>query len=158
MSINQQDLDLVRNEFEAKLARVNLDHMQTANAIASYGERFTGVEARIDAVDFRLDALANDIDRRFEQVTQRFDMVDERFKMIDHQFEQVNQRFEQVDKRFEQVDKRFEQVDKRFEQVDASIKELRDKLDVRFGWQTFLTVALGALILFDDAIRTFIGL
>ena len=151
MSINQRDLDHIRNEFEAKLARVNLDHMQTANAIASYGERFTGVEARIDAVDFRLDALANDIDRRFEQVTQRFDMVDERFKMIDHQFEQVNQRFEQVDKRFEQVDKRFEQV-------DASIKELRDKLDVRFGWQTFLTVALGALILFDDAIRTFIGL
>ena len=151
MSINQRDLDHIRNEFEAKLARVNLDHMQTANAIGSYGERFTGVEARIDAVDFRLDALANDIDRRFEQVTQRFDMVDERFKMIDHQFEQVNQRFEQVDKRFEQVDKRFEQV-------DASIKELRDKLDVRFGWQTFLTVALGALILFDDAIRTFIGL
>ena len=32
MSINQQDLDLIRNESDAKLARVNLDHIQTPNA------------------------------------------------------------------------------------------------------------------------------
>ena len=144
MASKQQDLDLIRNEFEAKLARVNLDHMQTANAIGSYGERFTGVEARIDAVDYRLDALANEMDRRFEHVSQRFDMVD--------------RRFEQMDQRFEQMDQRFERMDRRFDTTDATIKELRDKLDSRFGWQTFLTVALGALILFDDAIRTVIGL
>ena len=137
MSINQQDLDLIRNEFEAKLARVNLDHMQTANAIGSYGERFTGVEARIDAVDYRLDALAGDIDRRFDQ---------------------VDRRFEQVDRRFEEVDRRFEQMDRRFDRTDAAIKELRDKLDSRFGWQTFMTFALGALILFGDTVRTVAGL
>lgn len=137
MSINQQDLDLIRNEFDAKLARVNLDHMQTANAIGSYGERFTGIEARIDAVDYRLDALANEIDRRFEQ---------------------VDRRFEQVDQGFRQVDQQFEKVDRRFDTTDAAIKELRDKLDSRFGWQIFMTVALGALILFGDAVRTVAGL
>jgi len=94
--------------------------MFTANAIGSCEERFTGVEARIDAVDYRLDWLASEMDRRFEQ--------------------------------------RLDRLDRRFDTTDAAIKELRERLDSRLGWQTFLTVALGALILFDDAVRTIIGL
>ena len=49
-------------------------------------------------------------------------------------------------------------MDRRFDTTDAAIKELRDKLDSRFGWQTFMTVALGALMLFGDAVRTVAGL
>ncbi len=158
MAINQQDLDLIRNEFEAKLASVSLDHMQTATAIGSYGERFTGVEARIDAVDYRLDSLANEIDRRFDMVGQRFDAVDRCFDRIDERFELVNHRFEQVDRRFDAVDQRFEQVDQRFDTTDGAIKDLREKLESRFGWQTFMTVVLGALILFDEAVRALVGL
>lgn len=46
MAISQHDLDLVRNEFEAKLATVTVDHMKAATAIGAYGERFTAIVLR----------------------------------------------------------------------------------------------------------------
>ncbi len=60
---------------------------------------------------------------------------------------------EQHDKRFEQVDKRFEQVDKRFEQVDKRFEELRNDMNIRFGWLialfTAMTVSTIAFALWD---------
>ncbi|RZV42605.1 MAG: hypothetical protein EX269_14640 [Acidimicrobiales bacterium] len=49
--------------------------MSIAQAIGSYGERFTAMDSRLDAMDMRLDFLSQDIDRRFEAVDRRFDDV-----------------------------------------------------------------------------------
>ncbi len=144
MAVGEHELDRLRAELETKLTTVTVDQMKTATAISAYGERFTGLEARftgfearftglearMDAFELRLDALSADVDRRFEE----------------------------VNRRFEEVDRRFEQVDRRLDRIESRLNTIESKLDRRFGWQTFLTSAVGALVLFGDVIRPLIGL
>ena len=82
----------------------------------------------------RLDYLSQDMDRRFEAVDRRFDGVDRQIASL------------------------AKETDRRFNAVDRRMEKIEDKLDSRFGWQTFLMFALGALVLFDDTIRPLIGL
>jgi len=130
MAITQNDLDLVRNEFETKLATVTIDQMKAATAIGAYGERFTAVDAqfmavlsRFDALELRVDALSADIGRRFSE-----------------------------------SDRRFEQIERRLGRLEDRVDSLHAKLDSRFGWQTFMFAVLGLLVLFEDTIRPLVGL
>jgi len=90
MAISQNDLDLVRNEFETKLATVSLDQMKAATAISAYGERFTAVDARLDSLEIRLDAISRDVDRRFDQVERRLDRLEDR---VDSLHDKLDSRF-----------------------------------------------------------------
>ena len=141
MAIGQNDLDLLRNEFEAKLANANLQNMKAATAISAYGERFTGLEARMDAFEFRLDALSQDMERRFQE---------------------VDRRFQEVDRRFDAVEERIEllaaDVDRRLTRLESRMDSLESKLDARFGWQTVMFAALGLLVLFAEPLRAALGL
>ena len=93
MAITPAELDRVRLELETKITSVTVDHVSMAQAIGSYGERFTGiearfngvearfsgVEARIDAVDLRLDALTADISRLEGRIDRMDSKLDARF-------------------------------------------------------------------------------
>ena len=192
MAISQQDLDLVRNEFEAKLANArpmrpgpqgherknlrgertqslsksvaprSLDNMKAATAISAYGERSTGLEARMDAFDNRLDAfelrldsLSQEIDRRFEQVDARFEQVEARFVEVDRRFAEVYRRFDAVDERIALL---AADVDRGLTRLESRMDSLESKLDARFGWQTVTFAVLGLLVLFADPIRAALGL
>ena len=137
MSVTQHDLELIRTELEAKLATANLDHVRTANAIGAYGERFTAMDSRFDALELRFDLFSQDVDRRFEQVDRRFD---------------------DMDRRFDEMDRRFERIETRIGRLEVRLDSLEAKLDSRFSWQTFVTVAVGIIVLFGDVIRPLIGL
>jgi hypothetical protein len=134
MAITQAELDRVRLELETKITSVTVEHVSMAQAIGSYGERFTGVEARFtavearfDAVDFRIDALAADMDRRFDSLTN-------------------------------EMDRRFTDVRGDIARLDTRIDRLDSKLDARFNVQTVLMTVLGVMILFGDSLRTALGL
>ncbi|MDW3180003.1 MAG: hypothetical protein R8J94_21695 [Acidimicrobiia bacterium] len=145
MAITQAELDRVRLELETKITTVTVEHVSMAQAIGSYGERFNGIEARIDAVDFRIDALSADIDRRFDALSSDLD-----------------RRFDGVDKRFDAIasdmDRRFTDVRSDISRLDARIDRLDSKLDARFNVQTVLMTVLGVLVLFGDPIRSALGL
>lgn len=145
MVITQAELDRVRLELETKITTVTVEHVSMAQAIGSYGERFNGIEARIDAVDFRIDALSADIDRRFDALSSDLD-----------------RRFDGVDKRFDAIasdmDRRFTDVRSDISRLDARIDRLDSKLDARFNVQTVLMTVLGVLVLFGDPIRSALGL
>jgi hypothetical protein len=145
MAITQAELDRVRLELETKITTVTVEHVSMAQAIGSYGERFNGVEARIDAVGFRLDALSADMDRRFDAVDRRFDAV-----------------AADMDRRFNAVDRRFDSLSADMKagigRLDSRIDRLDSKLDARFNVQTVLMTVLGVLVLFGDPIRSALGL
>ena len=137
MALTEDDLAQLRNEFETRLATVNVDQMKAATAIGAYGERFTAVDAHFDAVHARLDALSADVDRRFDE---------------------MDRRFEEMDRRFGLVDSRFEGLDQRLDRVEDRLSTIETKLDSRFGWQTFMFGVLGLLVLFGDSVRPLLGL
>ncbi len=145
MAITQAELDRVRLELETKITTVTVEHVSMAQAIGSYGERFTGVEARMDAFEFRLDALAADMDRRFDSLAAD---MDRRF----------NAMTADMDRRFTDVDRRFTDVRADIARLDDRIDRLDSKLDMRFNVQTVLMTVLGVLILFGDPIRGALGL
>jgi flagellar capping protein FliD len=85
MAITQSDLDQLRNEFDAKLARVTVESMNSATAIGAYGERFNAVDARFNAVDAqfaavdaRFSSLEAQMDTRFSDIDRRLDRIDGR--------------------------------------------------------------------------------
>jgi len=133
MAITQADLDQLRSEFDAKLAAVIVEHMNTATAIGAYGERFKAMDAR-------------------------FEMLEGRFDTVDRQFDIVDRRFVDVDRRFVEIDRKLEGVDRRFDKLDTKIQSLSDKIDSRFGWQTAMFGGLGAAVLFADQLRGALGL
>lgn len=134
MAITQAELDRVRLELETKITSVTVEHVSMAQAIGSYGERFTGVEARMDAFEFRLDALAAEMDRRFGEVDRRFDSLNK------------------------EMDRRFTDVRGDIARLDTRMDRLDSKLDARFNVQTVLMTVLGVLILFGDSLRSVLGL
>lgn len=133
MAATNEDLERLQRRLESKINSVSVDHVNMAQAIGSYGERFTGIEARIDAIDLRLDALSADMDRRFDNITA------------------------DMDRRFNYVDQRFSDVRADIARLDGRIDRIDSKLDARFNIQTALTTALGVLILFGDPIREMLG-
>ena len=162
IAITQAELDRVRLELETKITTVTVEHVSMAQAIGSYGERFTGiearfagVEARIDAVDYRLDALSADIDRRFDAVDRRFDAVaadmDRRFNASDRRFDSLSA---DMKAGIGRIDSRIDRLDTK---LDAQIERLDSKLDARFNVQTVLMTVLGVLVLFGDPIRSALG-
>lgn len=138
---DMSDFELLRKELETKIAAVTVENVKMSQAVGSYGERFTGIEARMDATDMRLDYLSQDMDRRFDEIGRRFEQVDGRFDRVDRQIAALA----------ETTDRRFNAADRRMERIE-------DKLDSRFGWQTFFMFVLGLLILFGDTIRPLMGL
>ena len=142
------EFELLRNELDTKITAVTVENVKMSQAIGSYGERFAAVEARFDTVDARFDA-----------VEQRIDATDMR---LDYLSQDMDRRFEAVDRRFDGVDRQIaslaKETDRRFNAIDRRMEKIEEKLDSRFGWQTFLMFVLGALILFDDTIRPLIGL
>ena len=56
-----------------------------------------------------------------------------------------------------QIDRRFAAVDARLDGMDTAIKELGEKLDHRFSWQTAATAIVGLLVLFGDPLRSLFG-
>lgn len=54
MAVTKAEVELIRNELGTKITAVTVEHVSMAQAIGSYGERFTAVGARFDAVDRRL--------------------------------------------------------------------------------------------------------
>jgi len=134
MAITQAELDRVRLELETKITSVTVEHVSMAQAIGSYGERFTGVEARMDAFEFRLDALAAEMDRRFGEVDRRFDSLNK------------------------EMDRRYTDVRGDIARLDTRMDRLDSKLDARFNVQTVLMTVLGVLILFGDSLRSVLGL
>jgi hypothetical protein len=93
VAVTQADLDQLRSEFDAKLARVTLEHMNTATAIGAYGERFNAMDAQFVAVDVRFDSM----DRRFDEVDRRLDRMDKRFDRMDDRFDRLENK---LDSRF----------------------------------------------------------
>lgn len=156
MAITQAELDRVRLHLETKITSVTVEHVSMAQAIGSYGERFTGVEARIDAVNLRLDALSADIDRRFDAIAAD---MDRRFSTIaadtERAFSAVSA---DMDRRFDAVDRRFTDVQADIGRLDARIDRLDSKLDARFNIQTLLMTVLGMLVLFGESLRAILGL
>ena len=86
---------------------------------------------RINGIELRVDALANEMDRRFDSVAN-----------------EMNRRF----------DAQTAEMNRRFDDANARIDRLDRKLDVRFGWQTVLMVALGLIAIFNDVIQGALGL
>ncbi len=85
---------------------------------------------RINGIELRVDSLANEIDRRFDAVAN-----------------EMNRRF----------DAQTAEMNRRFDDANARIERLDRKLDVRFGWQTVLMVALGLIAIFNDVIQAALG-
>jgi hypothetical protein len=83
MAVTQADLDQLRSEVDAKLARVTIEHMNTATAIGAYAERFNAMDAQFVAVDRRF----NEIDRRLDRMDDRFDRVDSRFDRLENKLD-----------------------------------------------------------------------
>ena len=83
MAITNDDLERVRYQLELKINSVSVEHVHLVQAIGSYGERFTAVDARFDAVDLRLDAMSADMDRRFSDVRRDIERVDRRLDKLD---------------------------------------------------------------------------
>ncbi len=137
MAITPAELELVRNELDARITAVTVEHVSMAQAIGSYSERFTALDARFDAMDSRIDA-----------VELRLDFV----------VQDMERRFTEVDRRFDGVDRRLDALDRRMERLEDRMVTLDRKIDLRFGWQTFLMAGLAVLVLFDDAITTALGL
>ncbi|RZV42602.1 MAG: hypothetical protein EX269_14625 [Acidimicrobiales bacterium] len=137
MAITQADLDLLRNELDTRITGVTVEHVSMAQAIGSYGERFTAMDARFDAID-----------ARFEAIDMRLDFLSQ----------DIDRRFEAVDRRFEAVDRRFDDVYRRLDTIDMRLDKLDAKIDNRFGWQTVFMAVLGVLVLFGDVIRAAAGL
>jgi len=100
VAITQSDLDQLRNEFDAKLARVTIESMNSATAIGAYGERFNAMEIRFDSVDRRFD----DIDRRLDRMNDRFGQLDDRLGRMDDRFVRVDGRFDRLEAK---LDNRF---------------------------------------------------
>ena len=109
--------------------------MNAATAISAYGERINGIELRVDA-------LANEMDRRFDGV------ANEMNRRFDGVANEMNRRF----------DAQTAEMNRRFDEANTRIDRLDRKLDVRFGWQTVLMVALGLIAIFNDAIQAGLGL
>lgn len=156
MAITNEDLERVKNQLEIKIHSVSVDHVNMAQAIGSYAERFNGVEerfkgvdARLDTIDLRLDALSADFDRRFEAQAAE---IDRRFKALDARFDAFDGR---SDGRFDRMESNFHRLEQRMER---RTDRLDDKLDARFNVQTVLMMLLGILVLFGDVIRPLIGL
>ncbi len=156
MAITQAELDRVRLELETKITTVTVEHVKMSQAIGSYGERFTGVEARMDAFDFRLDALSADIDRRFDAVDRRFDLmaadIDRRFTDVRSDLARINSRIDRLDAKLDAQGERLEA------KLDAQGERFDSKLDARFNAQTVLVTVLGVLVLFGEPIRSALGL
>lgn len=130
MPITQSDLDQLRSEFDAKLARVTIETMNTATAIGAYSERFNAMDAQFAAVEAQ------------------FAAVDARFSSVEAQ---MKTGFDATNRQFGDVDRRLDRMDDRFERLEG-------KLDNRFGWQTVMFAALGLLTIFGDAVRGAVGL
>ena len=81
-----------------------------------------------------------------------------RFDEIDRRFAEVDRRFRDMDRRFDLMDVRFDQMDTRFDRMDSRIESLDTKIDSRFGWQTFLIVALGVVTVLNDQVGQILGL
>ena len=129
-----------------KIATVTVEQVNAASAISAYGERINGIELRVDA-------LANEMDRRFDSV------ANEMNRRFDAQTAEMNSRFEaqtnEINRRF---DAQTAEMNRRFDDTNARIDRLDRKLDVRFGWQTVLMVALGLIAIFNDVIQGALGL
>ena len=95
MAITNDDLERVRNQLEMKINSVSVEHVHLVQAIGSYSERFTAVDARFDAVDHRLDAVDHRLDALSADFERRFDVlsadVDRRFEAMTAD---MNRRFE----------------------------------------------------------------
>jgi len=137
VAVTNDDLERVRNHLETKINSVSVEHVHLVQAIASYSERFTAVDARFDAVDHRLDALSADMDRRFESATA-----------------DMNRRFDDVRSDINRLDGRIDRLDTN---LNARIDRLDTKLDARFNLQTAMMAALGIIVLFGDSIRAILG-
>ena len=70
------DLDQLRYEFDARLAAVIVDHMNTAAAIGAYGERFNAMDARFDMLGARFDTVDRQFDTKIQLLS---DKIDSRF-------------------------------------------------------------------------------
>lgn len=90
MAITKADLDLLRDEFDAKLARVTIEHMNTANAIGAYGERFNSMDAQFNAVDAQFQVVHD----RFDAIYRRIDGLDRR---VDRFEDRVDSRFDRLE-------------------------------------------------------------
>ena len=97
MAITQSDLDQLRNEFDAKLARVTIESMNTATAIGAYGERFNAMDAQFVAVDARFSSLEAQMETRFDSVDRRFGDIDRRLDRMDGRFDRLEAK---LDNRF----------------------------------------------------------
>lgn len=167
MAVTNEDLERVRNELEAKINSVNVDHVNMAQAIGSYGERFTAVDRQLDATDFRIDALSADMDRRFDMLSadmdRRFSDVRSDVARLDGRIDRLESKLDAgLDRLDSKFDAGLDRVDSKFEanikRLDANIHRLDVKLDARFNVQTVLMTVLGVLVLFGDSIRSLIGL
>ena len=101
MAITNDDLERVRYQLELKINSVSVEHVHLVQAIGSYGERFTAVDARFDAIDARLDAMSADMDRRFDAMTAD---IDRRFSDVRRDIERVDRRLDKLDSK---MDNRF---------------------------------------------------
>ena len=142
MAIANDDFDRLRHELDVKIATVTVEQVNAATAIAAYAERINGIELRVDALanemDRRFDGVANDTERLHAEMNRRFDSVaNEMYRRFDAQTEETNRRFDEANARIDRLDR---------------------KLDVRFGWQTVIMVALGLVTIFDDVIQAALGL
>ncbi len=150
MALTNDDFDRLRQQLEMKINSVSVDHVNMAQAIGSYGERFSGVDARIDAVDARL----NGVESRLDGVDSRLNSMDRRLDSIDLRLDALSS---DMDRRFTEMNHRFGLVQGDIARLDRRIDLLDAKLDSRFNLQTYLMAALGALVLFADPLRTLLG-
>ncbi len=142
MAITNDDFDRLRHELDVKIATVTVEQVNAATAIAAYAERINGIELRVDSLanemDRRFDRVANDTERLHAEMSRRFDSV----------ANEMNRRF----------DAQTAETNRRFDEATARIDRLDKKLDVRFGWQTVIMVALGLIAIFNDVIQGALGL
>lgn len=142
MAITNDDFDRLRHELDVKIATVTVEQVNAATAIAAYAERINGIELRVDSLanemDRRFDGVANDTERLHAEMNRRFDSV----------ANEMNRRF----------DAQTAETNRRFDEATARIDRLDKKLDVRFGWQTVIMVALGLIAIFNDVIQGALGL
>ena len=144
MAITNDDLERVRNQLEMKINSVSVEHVHLVQAIGSYSERFTAVDARFDAVDHRLDAVDHRLDALSADFERRFDVLSA-----------------DVDRRFEamtaDMNRRFDDVRSDIARLDTRLDRLDSKMDSRFNVQTVLMTTLGVLVLFGEPIRELLG-
>jgi hypothetical protein len=76
VAITQSDLDQLRKEFDAKLARVTIESMNSATAIGAYGERFNAMDSRFSSLEAQMDTRFSDIDRRLDRIDGRSDRLE----------------------------------------------------------------------------------